>query len=49
MYMLESIKDKIDQLLVNNKDGFNKEDYMRLQVYIDLLFDFAVGNIIVAK
>jgi len=46
--MLKSIKDKIGQLLENNKDGFNKEDYMRLQVYIDLLFDFAVGNIIIS-
>lgn len=47
--MLQSIKDKIGQLLEKNRDGFAKEDYMRLQVYIDLLFDFSIGNIIITN
>lgn len=39
--MLKSIKNKIGQLLEKNRQGFDDEDFMRLQAYITLLFDFA--------
>ena len=47
--MLKSIKDKIVQLLEKNRNEISKEDYMRLQVYIDLLFDFAAGYKLIVK
>lgn len=36
--MLQSIKDKIGQLLDKNQSGFKEDDFMRLKAYIDLLF-----------
>lgn len=39
--MLQSIKDKIGQLLDKNHDGINEDDFMRLKAYIDLLFYYA--------
>ncbi len=42
--MLQSIKDKIGQLLDKNHDGFEDDDFMRLKAYIDLLFYYANGN-----
>lgn len=42
--MLQSIKDKIGQLLEKNKKEIDEKDYFRLQIYIDLLFYYANSN-----
>lgn len=42
--MLQSIKDKIGQLLDKNQSGFEEDDFMRLKAYIDLLFYYANSN-----
>ena len=42
--MLQSIKDKIGQLLDKNQSGFEENDFMRLKAYIDLLFYYANNN-----
>lgn len=39
--MLQSIKDKIGQLLDKNQGRFEEDDFMRLKAYIDLLFYYA--------
>lgn len=47
--MIQSIRDRICQLLEKNASAFTKDDYARLVVYIDLLFDFAHGYEITTK
>lgn len=39
--MVQSIRDKICQMLERNESAISKDDYARLVLYIDLLFDFA--------
>lgn len=39
--MVKSIYDKICKILEQNKSEINENDYARLMIYIDLLFNFA--------
>lgn len=47
--MVESIRDKISQILQHNEKDIKKEDYTRLVVYIDLLSNFAAGYETITK